>query len=165
MKTICSFCLLLLWAGTGHAQSTAYPRATGYISVVHPLVTQDKNGTTYNFNGAYTVGFPFGINILKNDRIGFSAEVCPFIKSTDSLSKVSNVLFHPGIMFRYPHSFNVIARLAFETAGRFGTTVIFNKVFYRTSINQYWVSVPIPVRMGNNAPASIGIGLQFGITF
>ncbi len=145
--------------------TTTYPKATGYISVVHSIVTLDKNGSSFNFADAYTVGFPFGVNILKSDRIGYSMEVTPFIKSTPGLTRTSNVLFHPGIIFRYPHAFNLVTRLAFETSGRFGGTVVFNKVFYRTAMNSYWFSVPLPLRFGNGAPASIGIGIQLGITF
>jgi hypothetical protein len=61
--------------------TVTYPKTYGYFSVVHPLVTIDKDETIYNFsNGAYTVGFPFGINILTSNTTGFSLEVVPFIK-------------------------------------------------------------------------------------
>jgi len=147
------------------APVTAYPRTTGYISFVHPLATIDKDEVVYNFSGSYTIGFPCGINILKSDVSGFSFELTPFIKASGGTSKMSNVLFHPGIMFRYPHGFTFIARLAFETAGRYGVTAVFNKVIIRTKMNNYFIAVPLPVRFGNNKPASIGTAIQAGISF
>lgn len=146
-------------------QVLTYPRAVGYISVVNPVVTIDEKSAVYNFTDGYTVGFPCGINVLKSDKIGFSFEVTPFIKFNDSSSKVSNVLFHPGIMFRYPKGFTLLTRFAFETSGRYGGTLVFNKIIYRTKMNNYFVAMPIPFRFGNNKPASLGVALQFGISF
>jgi hypothetical protein len=169
------FCILLLFIIQGivtnslYAQqpvpSAPYPRTMGYISVVHPLITVDKDEVTYNFSGSYTIGFPCGINILKSDKTGFSFELTPFIKASGGTSKMANFLFHPGIMFRYPHGFTFIARLAFETAGRYGVTAVFNKVIIRTKMNNYFIAVPLPVRFGNDKTASIGAGLQIGVTF
>ncbi|MEI6582282.1 MAG: hypothetical protein WCO43_01720 [Chitinophagia bacterium] len=161
------FWLISLTMNTLVAQQAAnsYPKTTGYISAVHPLVSLDKNGASYNFTNYYSVGFPCGINILKSDRIGFSFEVAPFLKVIGSSSKTNNLLIHPGIMFRRPHGFTIVTRLALETAGRYGTTLVFNKVFYKTAMNSYWFSVPIPVRFGNDLPASIGMALQLGVTF
>lgn len=143
----------------------AYPKPVGYISFVNPIVTVDKKGAVYNFTDGYTIGFPCGINVLKSDKIGFSFEVTPFIKFSDSISKVSNVLFHPGIMFRYPRGFTFLTRLAFETSGRYGGTLVFNKIVYRANLNNYFVAMPIPFRFGNNKPPSVGVALQFGVTF
>lgn len=142
-----------------------YPKTTGYISVVHPIVTFDRDGATYNFTNYYTVGFPTGINILKSDKFGYSFEVVPFIKAIGGSSKTSNVLFHPGIMFRRPHGFTIITRMAFETAGRYGTTLVFNKVIKKTATNSYFISMPVPFRFGNDQPASVGFALQLGVTF
>ena len=75
-----------------------------------------------------TVGFPIGINVLKSSKIGFSFEITPFIKSQNDTGKAGFVLFHPGPMFCFDHSFTIIARLAFETSGRFGCTPVFDKV-------------------------------------
>jgi len=152
-----------------YAQQTintnAYPKTMGYFSVVHTLVTFDKNGTNYNFNNSYTVGFPVGITILVSDRIGYSVEVTPFVKAAGGSSKTSNVLFHPGLLFRYPHGFTFTTRLAFETSGRYGCTAIFSKVVVRSKLNNYFVAVPLPFRFGNDLPASAGIGFQLGVTF
>ncbi len=173
MKLIWTICIVIICQYTFAQPSTntptptqTYPKPVAYFSVVHPLVTIDKNETVYNFsNGVYTVGFPFGINILTSNTTGYSLEVVPFIRSANGSSKTSNVLFHPGLMFRRAHGFTIITRAAFETAGRYGATLVFNKVVAKTKKHNYFVSTPIPIRFGNDKPASITIALQIGLTF
>jgi len=48
-----------------------------------------------------TITFPFDLNLLKSNKFGFSFEITPFIKAEDSTSKTTNILFHPGAMFRF----------------------------------------------------------------
>ncbi|MES2239843.1 MAG: hypothetical protein V4497_06230 [Bacteroidota bacterium] len=55
-------------------------------------------------------------------------------------------------------------RVAFDTNGRYGTPV-FNKTVIKADNCSYFVAVPLPVRFGNEHPASFGLGFQFGITF
>jgi hypothetical protein len=142
-----------------------YPKVAAYFSISHPLVTLSSNLPVYNFDHSYTVGFPVGINIIKSDKLAYSIEIVPTLNSSKGVTKTSNLSIQPGLIFRYPNGFNFLTRLAFETAGRYGTNFVFNKVFYKTKDNSYWVSIPIPARFGNNAPASLGVGLQFGVTF
>ncbi|MFT3932916.1 MAG: hypothetical protein QM726_04810 [Chitinophagaceae bacterium] len=151
-----------------HGQQTtlsAYPTTKGYLSVIHPLFTIDRNGTQYNFSGTYTVGFPCGIQILKSDKLGFTFELTPFIKSDGSNSKMTNLLFHPGIMCRYKHGFGITYRMAFETSGRYGFTTIFGKTIIKTKANSYFIAIPLPLRFGNNLPPSAGLGIQLGVVF
>lgn len=143
----------------------SYPRAVGYLSFIVPVVTVDKNATTWNFNGTTKIGFPVGVNVLYSDRFGFSYEFTPTITATKASSKVSNLLFDPGTMFRFDHGFTVITRLAFETAGRYGFTPVFNQVYARTKYVAYFIAGSLPTRFGNGAPASIGFNVQFGFTF
>ena len=145
--------------------SNEYPKVAAYFSINHPLVTISSNLPAYNFDHSYTVGFPIGINIIKSDKLAYSIEIVPTLNSTKGVTKTSNLSIQPGLIFRYPKGFNVLTRLAFETGGRYGTNLVFNKVLYKTKMNSYWVSVPIPARFGNSSPASVGIGLQFGVTF
>ncbi|MDP1744671.1 MAG: hypothetical protein Q8L90_03785 [Bacteroidota bacterium] len=142
-----------------------YPKTVGYISIVHPLVTFDESGTTTNFTDSYTVGFPTGIHIVKNDKFGFSLEIVPFIKSNSGSDKVSNVLIHPGFMFRLPKSWIIYTRMAFETSGRYGITPSISKVLYKGKKSNVFASVPLPLRFGNNKPVSAGVSFQFGISF
>ncbi|MES2543866.1 MAG: hypothetical protein V4548_03205 [Bacteroidota bacterium] len=143
----------------------SYPQIKGYFSVVHPIVSVDKDQSHFNFSDTYTVGFPTGINILKSDHIGFSFEITPFIKVENGVDKMSNVLYHPGVLFRYKKGFTFITRLAFETSGRYGFTPVFNKVFLKKNGISYFLATPFPVRFGNEKPISISPSFQIGISF
>jgi len=108
---------------------------------------------------------PFGINVLTSNTSGFSFEIIPFIKAADGTSKTSNVLFHPGYIIRKKKGFNIITRAAFETSGRYGGTLVFNKIIAKSKTNTYFIATPIPFRFGNDKPASVGFNFQFGFTF
>lgn len=160
-------CLLSLFCYTAHAQNTpvTYPRLVGYVGVLHPIVSYSDGKTHTNFDGEYTVGLPTGINIWKNPRVGFSVEFVPFIHAADGTSKMNNFLFHPGVLVSLGKGFTFAGRAAFETSGRYGFTPVFNKVVLKSKSCNYFVAIPVPVRFGNDKPASVGIGFQFGITF
>ena len=68
-------------------------------------------------------------------------------------------------MFRFKHGFTFIGRMAFETNGRFGYTPVFNKVVIKGKNASFFLSIPIPVRFGNNIPSSITTGLQLASLF
>lgn len=157
--------LTLLFAQCAWAQQSAYPRVTGYFSITHPIATWSKDEWTTNFSDSYTVIFPVGINLMKSERFGFSFELSPSIKADGDGAKVTSVLFHPGMVFRFDKGFGMAARLAFDTGGRFGFTPVINKMLVKKQTHNYWVAVPFPIRFGNNQPASIGTGLQLGVAF
>nr|WP_294943807.1 hypothetical protein [uncultured Mucilaginibacter sp.] len=160
------FTMLALCALKSTAQQApAYPRVAGYFSVLNPIGSWNKDGFTSNFSGAYTIAFPFGVNILKSDQFGISFEIAPAIRTEKNVSKVNSVLFHPGAMFRFQHGFTFIGRVAFETSGRFGFTPVFNQRIIKGKDASMFLSLPIPVRFGNGVPASISIGLQVGVSF
>ena len=178
MRKISFFVLLFLcFSVCVRAQKTdsaraveTYPRVKMYLSFIIPWVTINKNTTTYEFQSATTIGFPVGVNVYYRKRFGFSYEITPSVvwsqpSGKTGTSKTSNLLFDPGPIFRFDHGFNIIPRLAFETQGRYGFTPVFNKVYCRTQDVDYWFSVSLPVRFGNNLPASIGANLQIGFTF
>lgn len=160
-------CILLLFAshGAGAQQTSGYPKVTGYFSILNPIGTWNKNGFTSNFSNVYTVVFPFGVNILKSDHFGVSFEVAPGIRTENNIAKVNSVLFHPGAIFRFQHGFAFIGRLAFETNGRFGVTPIFNQVIKKGKDASFYLSVPFPVRFGNDQPTSVSTGIQAGVSF
>lgn len=172
MRKLFRYTFILLsvtWFGN-HAfcqqPAATYPKITGYIGILHPLVTYIKGDKPhYNFDGAYTGGLPTGINIWKSARIGFSMEFVPFIRATDSSSKMNNFLFHPGILFGLGKGFTLATRAAFETSGRYGVTPVLNKIIKKNKASSYFIAIPIPARFGNDAPSSIGVGFQFGIIF
>lgn len=142
-----------------------YPKITGYIGVLHPIVTFSSQETTTNFKDYYLVSVPMGINILKTNKIGFSFEVTPSIKSDSQISKVSNLLIHPGILVKLDHGFTFTGRVAFETSGRYGFTPVITKIIKKNKSTNFYVSLPMPVRFGNDMPNTISLGLQFGIGF
>jgi hypothetical protein len=174
MKGITTTRKLVLFAlfSTGFSTATfaqtatiTYPRITGYVGIMHPIVTFGNEGAHTNFDGAYIGGLPTGINIWKSARIGFSIELVPFIRVADGTSKTNNLLFHPGLLVSLGHGFTLANRVAFETSGRYGITPVLNKVIKKSKDYNYYIALPVPARFGNNQPATIGIGFQFGIAF
>jgi hypothetical protein len=163
-KTILFAIFIASFTIKANAQQT-YPRVTGYFSVLQPVTTWTKNGFAGNFSNTYTIVFPFGMNILKSDNFGVSFEVAPAIRTENNIAKVNSVLFHPGAMFRFKHGFTFIGRVAFETSGRFGVTPVFNQVIKKGKDASIFISVPFPVRFGNNLPTSVSTGLQVGVSF
>lgn len=173
-KILCFICL----AGSGNlcAQSAVsdskpnYPYVKGYLSFIIPWVTINKEEMVTEFERATTIGFPVGLNVYYGDKFGFSYEFTPLVvwQKSDGkagTSKTSNLVFDPGPIFRFQHGFNIVARLAFETQGRYGFTPVFNKVYARTRDVDYWFSLSLPARFGNSQPPSIGVNLQIGFTF
>jgi hypothetical protein len=145
--------------------SVTYPKITGYVGIVHPIVTYGNDKPHYNFDGAYVGGLPTGINIWKSAHIGFSMEFVPYIRAVNGTSKMNNFLFHPGILLAIGHGFTFAGRAAFETSGRYGFTPVLNKVVKKNKNSSYFIALPLPVRFGNDLPASFTIGFQFGIAF
>lgn len=151
-------------AANGQA-ATGYPKIAGYVGILHPLVTFDKDQTVKNFDGFYVVGLPTGINIWKSPKVGFSAEFVPFIRADKTGSKMNNFLFHPGILLALGKGWTFAGRLAFETGGRYGFTPVLNKIVKKNKNSGYFVAIPLPARFGNDHAAALGIGFQFGIVF
>ena len=171
MKTKIPLLILLFFlTKNAFAQQTSvensYPKVAGYMGILHPLNTWSADGTsTGNFGSVYTIGFPTGINILKSDKIGFSFEFVPTIRSENGVSKMNNFLFHPGVMFRFKHGLTLVTRAAFETSGRYGFTPVLNKVVKKNKHSNYFVAIPLPVRFGNDRPTTYTLGFQFGVGF
>jgi hypothetical protein len=143
-----------------------YPKVVGYLSFILPLETLQSGTFTPNFDHHTTsIGFPVGVNVLYSKTFGFSYEFTPTVKASGGTSKMSNLLFDPGTMFRFDHGFTFISRLAFETSGRYGFTPVFNQVYARTKDVNYFVALSLPTRFGNSQAASVGLNLQIGFTF
>lgn len=141
------------------------PRTVMYQGILHPLVTFSDHAPAYNFSSYYLVGFPVGVNLWKSGKLGYSLEVVPFVRAENGISRVSNVLFHPGFLFGLGKGFTLATRMAFETSGRYGVTPVLNKTFRQPGPISYFVAMPLPLRFGNDRAASFTVGLQFGVTF
>ncbi|KRB55698.1 hypothetical protein [Flavobacterium sp. Root186] len=144
---------------------TTYPKITGYFGIMHPITTFSNEQTSVNFRDYYAVGFPTGINIWKSQKIGFSFEVVPNIRVQGDSDKVTNLLFHPGVLVALGNGYTFAGRAAFESSGRYGITPVINKTVIKSDNCSYFVAVPLPVRFGNDHPASFTVGFQFGIAF
>lgn len=144
---------------------TTYPKITGYFGILHPIMTVSNEQTTLNFRDYYAIGFPTGINIWKSSKIGFSFEIVPNIKAEDGHDKVTNILFHPGVLVALGNGYTFAGRAAFESSGRYGVTPVINKTVLKSDNCSYFVAVPFPVRFGNDHPATFTVGFQFGIAF
>ena len=80
------FCLLISQVSFGQDEKPVYPKIQGYFAIFHPI---DGYNTPRNFKDSYVVGFPIGINIFKNEKIGYSFELFPFIQADSEGSKMS----------------------------------------------------------------------------
>nr|WP_315199145.1 hypothetical protein [uncultured Flavobacterium sp.] len=163
VRYVILFALLAL--NTAVFSQTTYPKITGYFSIMHPIATFSEDEITVNFRDYYAVNFPTGINIWKSAKIGFSFEIAPSIKTEEGISKVNSVLFHPGVLVALGHGYTFAGRAAFETSGRFGVTPVISKTVIKSTTSSYYVSVPFPVRFGNDHLATFTVGLQLGIAF
>lgn len=159
------FYLLILFVSANMYSQTVYPKITGYFGIMHPIVTVSSEQTNLNFRDYYAVGFPTGINIWKNQKIGFSFEVVPNIKVQGDSDKVTNLLFHPGVLVALGNGYTFAGRAAFESGGRYGVTPVFNKTIIKSESCSYYAAIPLPVRFGNDHPTSFTVGFQFGIAF
>lgn len=151
--------------GQDAAQNGDIKKLGGYFSIVHTIVSFSKEETSYNFDGSYSVGFPAGINYLLSEKIAFSLEFVPSITSENGDSGVDGLLFHPGVIFRNIGGFSFLTRAAFNTNGRYGFTLVANKPIFKAKNVTYFLATPIPIRFGNEDPASLTIGFQFGVSF
>lgn len=61
--------------------------------------------------------------------------------------------------------FTFAGRAAFETAGRYGFTPVLSKGIIRNKNSSFFAALPLPVRFGNDHPASATIGIQLGLAF
>jgi hypothetical protein len=159
----------IVYAGSLYQKVAAkptYPKVVGYLSFILPLETLQSRNFTPNFDHHTTsIGFPIGVNVLYSDRFGFSYEFTPTVKASGGSSKMSNLLFDPGTMFRFDHGFTIITRAAFETSGRYGFTPVFNQIYARTKDVNYFVALSLPNRFGDSEAYSIGLNLQIGFIF
>lgn len=161
----CLFIGLVSLTISAQNEKETYPKITGFAAILHPLVTISAKETKTNFKDYYAVAMPIGINLWKSEKIGFSFEIVPTIKSDSQISKVSNILIHPGVLVRLKKGFTFAGRIAFETSGRYGFTPIIAKVIKKYKDHNYYVSMPFPVRFGNNQETTVSAGFQVGIGF
>ncbi|ULQ57593.1 hypothetical protein KJS94_05190 [Flavihumibacter rivuli] len=155
----------MVMLANGQSNTVTYPRVAGYVGILHPIVGFSEGKSTFNFDNYYLVGLPTGINLWKSSKVGFSVEFVPFVRADSTGSRMSNFLFHPGVLFALGKGWTLAGRLAFETSGRFGATPVINKVVKKNKHSSYFVAMPLPMRFGNSHAFSFTIGFQFGVSF
>lgn len=134
----------------------------GYFAVFHPI---DGYNTPPNFKDVYVVGFPIGINVFKKEKIGYSLELFPFIQADSTGSKVSKIVFHPGVVFPLKHGWGFTGRVAFESTGRYGLTQVLSKAIIRTKSGALGAALVVAERFGNGLPTSVSYGIGIGLSF
>lgn len=160
--------LLLNVAGLCQGKTDGGPgsKVTGYFSFVHPIVSLSEEGSSFNFsNGGYKVGFPFGLNLMKTEKLIFSMEFAPTLQVQDGRHRAGGLTVHPGVIFPREHGISYLARLAFSTSGRYGFTLVFNKKLFKMDRVKYYFAIPLPFRFGRGKPPSLTPGLQLGVSF
>ncbi|MHA8059852.1 hypothetical protein PQG22_01090 [Aquirufa beregesia] len=160
MKNVLYFTMLLFSIPT--LAQEQFPKLAGHVGIAHSIITVSDGSTSGN---SYSVGFPIALNIWKTEKVGFSFEVIPAIRSENGSHKMNNVTFHPGILYRLGKGYTFAGRAAFETSGRYGFTPVFNKVLKKNKFSNYYLAVPIPIRFGNDRPVSANLTVQLGIAF
>jgi hypothetical protein len=139
-----------------------FPKLQGYIAIFHPI---DGYNTPQNFKENYVVGFPIGITVFNNERLGYSFELFPFIQADGETSKVSKVVFHPGVVYRLKRGFSCAGRIAFESTGRYGLTQVLTKAIVKTKSGALGASLVVAERFGNDQETSVSYGIGIGISF
>jgi len=137
-------------------------KVQGYVAIFHPI---DGYNTPQNFKDSYVVGFPIGVNFFRNEKVGFSFELFPFIQSDSVTSKVSKVVFHPGVVVKLKKGFSCAGRVAFESTGRYGLTQVLSKAIVKTKTGALGASLVIAERFGMDMPTSVSYGIGIGISF
>jgi hypothetical protein len=155
----------VLGQATAPIDSLRYPKIVTYTSFFLPIVSTNDHATSWNFSTTFSIGFATGINVLYSDRFGFSFDISPVITSSKGTSKVANFIFDPGPIFRFKKGYSLITRMALETAGRYGESTVISKVFTPGKASSLFAALGIPLRFGNNLPASIGATVFFGVAF
>lgn len=172
MKKIAIFVIVLFFVISNEVFSQDKPnptepsRLTGYFSVLNPLVKFSGGETTDNFSDGYVIGFPSGFVLMgKSNKAGFIFELVPLIQFSEGSSRMANLVFNPGVQFHYPNGWNFNALLSFESSGRYGFTPVISKTIKTGQYSSWFVTVPMPVRFGNDDPGSLEFALQLGVAF
>ncbi len=165
MKFRLLFSALVLCISVTVFSQTTNPKIYFSTGIVHQIVAISSDAPSYNFSSYYQIGFPTCVNVWKTSTVGFSMQFIPTIRSEKGISKMSNFLFHPGIMLALGKGYTFIGRTAFETSGRYGITPIFSKTIIKGKYSNVYVATPLPLRFGNDKPFSFSPSFEFGITF
>lgn len=167
---ISCFFFFSIFASTVYAQDKPNDevpaKIIGYFSYLNPLVKFSGGETTNNFSDGYAMGFPTGLVYRTNsNRYGFIFELVPIIVFGEGSSRMDNLVLNPGIQFHFPNGWNFNQLLSFETSGRYGLTPVISKTIRVGQFTSWFMTIPMPIRFGNDNPTSLELALQLGIAF
>ncbi|WP_194975715.1 hypothetical protein [Aquiflexum lacus] len=172
MKKFCVFSFLFLFFLVSISKAQDKPneddpaKIIGYFSYLNPLVKFSGGETINNFSNGYAMGFPTGLIYRTNsNRYGFIFELVPIIVFKEGSSRMDNLVFNPGIQFHFPKGWNFNQLLSFETSGRYGLTPVISKTLRVGEFTSWFMTIPVPIRFGNDNPTSLKLALQLGIAF
>jgi hypothetical protein len=162
MKKI--FILLLFLPKIVLAQTSSETKVSAYIGIVHPIYTIQDGKFSTNFKNYYQMGLTTAVIIRKSQNYAYNLEFVGFIRSQDGLTRMNNMMLHPGVSFYLKKDWAITPRVGFETIGRFGPSLIVSKTMFKLDghpINFNFVNL---LRFGNDQKASFtnAINLTFG---
>jgi hypothetical protein len=146
------------------AQTPPDTKVSAYIGIVHPIYTIQKGKFTTNFTDYYQVGMTTAVIIRKSPNYAYNLEFVGFVRSQDGVTRMNNLMLHPGVSFYLKKDWAITPRMGFETSGRFGPSLIISKTMFKPGghpINFNFVNL---LRFGNDQGASFtnAINLTFG---
>lgn len=164
-------CLIIILSGKiSFAQDTikapvpvrAYENKIGAHFGVLQLLFKSFSGSNETVGkDFYTIGFPTGITIKKED-MSFDLEMIPFV---DRSSKV-DLLLHPGILFPLGNDFTFGTRAAFEIGqSQYGFTPLISKFFTCKNGQVTFIEAQFPVRFSSSGPMTNMAGIHMGVAF
>ncbi len=156
--------LMILWTQMANAQGTAETKISSYIGIVHPIYTIQKGKFTTNFKDYYQVGMTTAIIVKKAKNYAYNFEFVGFIRNENGITRMNNLMLHPGVSFYLKHNWALTPRMGFETSGRFGPTLVVSKTMFKPGGHPVNFNLVNLLRFGNDTGASFtnAINLTFG---
>ncbi|MGL4630117.1 MAG: hypothetical protein ACRCVT_02830 [Leadbetterella sp.] len=163
-KKVSFIIVLCFMLQKSYCQIPSETKISSYIGIVHPLYTVQKAEVTPNFRDYYQMGITTAVIIKKAKRYAYNLEIVGFIRHEKGITKMNNLMLHPGVSFIFKKDWIVTPRLGFETSGRFGPTLIITKTMAKPKGHPINFNLVNLVRFGNDTGASFtqAINLTFG---
>ncbi len=156
--------LILLVSNLAWAQGTSETKVSSYIGIVHPIYTIQKGKFTTNFKDYYQVGLTTAIIIKKSRNYAYNLEFVGFIRRENGISRMNNLMIHPGVSFYFKNDWALTPRMGFETNGRFGPTLVVSKTMFKPDGHPVNFNLVNLLRFGNDTGPAFtnAINLTFG---
>jgi hypothetical protein len=156
--------ILLLISQNLLAQTPTDTKVSAYIGVVHPIYTIQKSKVTTNFKDYYQMGMTTAVIVRKAKNYAYNLEVVGFIRAQDGVTRMNNLMLHPGVTFYKKKDWALTPRFGFETSGRFGPTLVVSKAMAKLGGHPLNFNLVNLLRFGNDQGAAFthAINITFG---